>query len=500
MIWLAWVFPRVAPVFGLLTAFAPSIGAGPIADLPAKPRLIVMADMGNEPDEVQQMLHLLMYANRIDIEGLIACSGKYLHADRTDGRTETRPELFHQLIDAYALVRDRLETHEPGWPKAQDLRAVVKSGTAKYGLPAVEPGHGNEASRLIEASLLKDDPRPLYLVCNAGANTLAQALVDVAEGRSPEAMTAICEKIIVFENGAQDHSGAWIAGRFPAIRWHRSNRQTYSYGGPGPANGPYTWEPFSRDPQGQHTWAEEHIVKNHGPLGALYPRREFNGRLHYIEGGGTVPWLGLTNRGLTDPERLWWGGWSGRFSRERQKNVYSRHQDIRPDEHNYKDFTMFASDSEEDVWTDQVYGETFAGPYVPVWRFRRAMMNDFRARMDWCVLPYEEANHPPTAALGEDRSDAIVRRSVRPGERVELDASRSTDPDGDAIRVRWEPYPEAGTYSGELTVADGTATRTTFAVPADAAGTEIHLLLLVNDESPIVPLTDYRRLVLTVSQ
>jgi hypothetical protein len=27
-------------------------------------RLIVMADMGNEPDEEQQMTHLLMYANR----------------------------------------------------------------------------------------------------------------------------------------------------------------------------------------------------------------------------------------------------------------------------------------------------------------------------------------------------------------------------------------------------------------------------------------------------
>lgn len=57
-----------------------------------KSRLIVMADMGNEPDEMQQMAHLLIYANRVDIEGLIACSGKYLHADRTDGRTETHPE------------------------------------------------------------------------------------------------------------------------------------------------------------------------------------------------------------------------------------------------------------------------------------------------------------------------------------------------------------------------------------------------------------------------
>jgi hypothetical protein len=57
-----------------------------------KSRLIVMADMGNEPDEEQQMAHLLMCANMVDLEGLITWSGKYLRADRTDGRTKVHPE------------------------------------------------------------------------------------------------------------------------------------------------------------------------------------------------------------------------------------------------------------------------------------------------------------------------------------------------------------------------------------------------------------------------
>jgi hypothetical protein len=72
-----------------------------VTALPSKSRLIVMADMGNEPDEEQQMAHLLMYANKVDLEGLIACSGKYLHADRKDGRTKTRPDLFHKLVDGH---------------------------------------------------------------------------------------------------------------------------------------------------------------------------------------------------------------------------------------------------------------------------------------------------------------------------------------------------------------------------------------------------------------
>lgn len=67
-------------------------GAEALSPIPSiRTRLIVMADMGNEPDEEQQMTHLLLYANRVDLEGLIACSGKSLHADRTDGRTKIRP-------------------------------------------------------------------------------------------------------------------------------------------------------------------------------------------------------------------------------------------------------------------------------------------------------------------------------------------------------------------------------------------------------------------------
>lgn len=150
-------------------------------------------------------------------------------------------------------------------------------------------------------------------------------------------MRAICERLIVFENGAQDNSGGWIVGKYPAIAWHRSNHQTYSYGGPGEAEGPYTWEPFPHTPEGQDAWAQKHIMNDHGALGAVFPTRVVNGHVHFIEGGGTIPWMGLVNHGLTDPQRLHWGGWSGRFSRERHANVLSRHREIREDEQSYDD-------------------------------------------------------------------------------------------------------------------------------------------------------------------
>ena len=35
-------------------------------------RLIILADMGNEPDEEQQMTHMLVNCNEFDLKGLIA--------------------------------------------------------------------------------------------------------------------------------------------------------------------------------------------------------------------------------------------------------------------------------------------------------------------------------------------------------------------------------------------------------------------------------------------
>jgi hypothetical protein len=65
----------------------------------------------------------------------------------------------------------------------------------------------------------------------------------------------------------------------------------------------------------------------------------------------------------------------------------------------------------------------------------------------------------------------------------------------------WWNYPEAGrkSYGRSLTIENATASEISLAIPADAAGRELHLILEVWDESPIVPLVDYRRAVITVA-
>ncbi|MGC6505772.1 MAG: nucleoside hydrolase-like domain-containing protein [Coraliomargaritaceae bacterium] len=467
-----------------------------------KPRLLIMADMGNEPDEEQQMIHMLLYSNEFDLEGLVACSGLYLHSDVQYDRNRmvVHPELFTKLIDAYTLVRKNLCRHDDGWPTPDYLHSIVRSGSNIFGIDAVKPGASNEASRFIEAAILKKDPRKLYIVANAGTNSLAQALLDLDEKHSEETMAQLCSNIIVFENGAQDNCGAWIMSSYPQIAWHRSNYQTYCYGGPdygtfGVALGPYTWEPYEQTSDGQDAWATEHIKTGHGPLGAIYPYRN-----RFIEGGGTIPWIGLALPGLTDPGKLYWGGQSGRFSRTKHKNILSRHPEIRKDETAYGDFYMFESDSETERWTCPVEKKEYAGREVPVWRFRRSLFNDFRARMDWCVKDFKEANHNPIAALNGDTTDAILQHRVQPGQEVVLDAEASHDPDGDLLQYNWWIYQEAGTYPGSVEIENDSSVKTRLTIPDDAGGKEIHLILEVVDKNPIIPMYDFRRMVFNVIQ
>ncbi len=466
-----------------------------------KSRLLIMADMGNETDEEQQMVHMLMYSNMYDLEGLVACSGLYLHSGiKSKFRSKVHPELFTKLINGYSNVLENLKQHAKGWPDPAVLHSIVKPGSDVFGIDAVKEGNANEGSKLIAAAILKKDPRKLYIVANAGTNTLAQALVDLDKDHSDDEMKKLCRNIIVYENGAQDNAGAWIANKYPHIYWHRSNRQTYAYGGPdkgkfGSALGPYTWRPYKRDSDGQDQWANEHIKNNHGALGTLFPRRN-----RFIEGGGTAPWMGLAFHGLSDPQHLYWGGQSGRFSRTKHKNIWSRHKSIKNDEQKYGDFYMYEADSESETWTDPVEQESFSGYEVPVWRFRRAMFNDFRARMDWCVKPYDQANHNPIAAFGDDRSDSIIHLKARSGQIIDLDATASKDPDGDSLHVTWWVYRQAGTYDNDINISHATSAKTKLKIPDDASGKEIHLILEIQDDNEIVSMYDFRRIVINVGK
>jgi hypothetical protein len=472
-------------------------------------RLVVLADMGNEADEMQQMMHLLVYNNEIDIEGLFAVTGIWLHPNFKGDpyRRKLHPELFDSLINGYSKVFENLRLHANGWKSPEYLQSIVKTGQSNYGIDGVGEGKTSQGSEFLTKIILKDDPRPVYIVVNAGSNTLAQALWDYRNTHSKSEIDAFVSKLIVYENGAQDDAGGWIVSQFPAIHWIRSNYQTYAYGGSPEGNDksytklqPCAWEPYPFSAEGAHAWAKENIQTKHGALGNLYPDRIMGNRFWPLEGGGTVPWLGLTSGGLYDPYHPNWGGFSGRYTSVKKSNVWSRHAVIaQREKEDYGEFKVFTDTS--DNWVDPSDKKVYSDNNTPIHRWQQLLFDDFKCRMDWCVEPYEKANHNPVIVLNDTKNHTIVNITALPGEKLSFNASKSYDPDkNQKLTFSWWFYPEAGNYKGDITLKNRDQKKLVFTVPIDASNKQIHLILDVYDDSNIAPMHDIRRIVIHVKE
>ena len=481
-----------------------------------KKRFIILTDMENEPDDSQTMVRLLLYCNEIDIEGLIAVTSCWL-------KDEVYPQSIVSRIQAYGIVRPNLMRHASGWPEVDSLLSVTGGGQRGFGMDAVGDGKSTDGSEIIIRSLMRNDPRPVYIAINAGANTLSQALYDMKKRLDPETLAVCLKKIRVLDDSGQDNAGAWINQTFPQVFYVRNSPQVYGLNGPDLNMGPQPWKPLN-----QYEWAQEHVRTRHGILGELFPQRiiRFKGtgvpsgvvQLMYwfMDGGGTTGVLHVLNNGLNAADELSWGGWGGRFSWEKRK-IYAGESaeaamdqgfarksagavNTSIDESAYEWGDMYGC--APDTWYDEDEDILYANNiFAPLWRFRKDILFDFQARMDWCVADYAHANHHPIARLnGDDGERAIMAAKVMPGETVSLDASASTDPDGDSLYFRWWIYPEAGTCGAHIDLGDCQDSVLSFTIPTDARlGSTIHLILEVFDDNQIVSLKSYRRIVLTVA-
>ncbi|MDX1286386.1 MAG: hypothetical protein R3182_15310, partial [Draconibacterium sp.] len=130
--------------------------------------------------------------------------------------------------------------------------------------------------------------------------------------------------------------------------------------------------------------------------------------------------------------------------------------------------------------------------FKPIWRWSEAFQNDFAARADWCVKPFEEANHPPVVKVDK------LNVSTKPGSKIQLNAKGTSDPDGDKLNYKWWQYEEADTFAGSLDIENSTQQKVSFTVPSDAkSGETIHIIVEVSDNG-LPQLTRYQRVVLTI--
>jgi hypothetical protein len=134
----------------------------------------------------------------------------------------------------------------------------------------------------------------------------------------------------------------------------------------------------------------------------------------------------------------------------------------------------------------------FSGAGVTLWRWREAFQNDFAARMLWTTRAPAEANHAPVVRLAH-----AAELRVKAGDWITLDASPTTDPDGDSLSFLWFAYPEAGTLKEPLQLGTENMRRNSFRVPDTSGAATTHVIVQVTDRGEPA-LTRYQRVILHI--
>lgn len=242
-----------------------------------RPRVVVSSDIGgSDPDDFQSMVHLLVYADALGVEGLIASPpGK--------GRVSD----ILEVLAAYEQDYPRLARHSKRYPSPDALRRLVKQG-AEDPAPAAGWSKPTEGSRWIVERAKAADPRPLWIIVWGSLTDVAQAVHDEP---------AIKKKLRVFSIGSwntkQDRAARdYLYREHPDLWWIESDTTFRGMYVGGEQDGEW----------GNRAFLARH-VKGHGALGDLLVRKKRD-----LKMGDTPSLLYLLRGDADDPTAPHWGG------------------------------------------------------------------------------------------------------------------------------------------------------------------------------------------------
>ena len=437
-----------------------------------KPRVAILTDIapGNvEPDDMESMVRLMVYADQLEIEALITTTGW-----NCDPYPVEWADSLHRVIDAYEqdvhklmarsgqkrflpLKKEQGQQRIGYWPSPEYLRSRVAMGSLRSGIGVIGEGNQSAGSDLIIRLVDEKDPRPLWVCCWGGANTLAQAIWQVKQQRTTEELKAFLHKLRVYTITDQDMVYAMRMNR--AYSSHQWLRREFA------DDLLFIWDEsawLSQCELGSQNWQQyASEIQGKGRLGGVYPTYKYG-----VE-GDTPSFLHVLPNGLHNPDEPEQIGWAGCFRRG------------------------ICPDSLTTAWTNwQQPQKGISRSYEE--RFYPAIFRDFAARMAW--VQNGAGNRNPIVIVNGSRGIRPIEVSARAGETIALDASRSFDPDGHQLSFKWWIQTDAG-HCPEGVTLSGQGSQASLSIPAGSERTEIHVICEVEDNGPIA-LCSYRRIII----
>ncbi len=240
-------------------------------------RVIVSSDIGgSDNDDYQSMIHFLVYADVMDVEGLIASPPQ-----------RGRARNILEVLNAYETDYPALVHAAKDYPAPERMRALVKQGAVD---PAPEAGfsEATEGSRWIVERARANDPRPLYVLVWGSITDVAQAVHD-----APDTKTRLRVYSIGAWNTAQDRAARnYLYEQHKDLWWIESDT-TF--------RGMYVGGNQDGDLENR-AFLDAH-VRNHGALGRLLVEK-----LGAIKMGDTPSVLYMLAGDPDDPTSEHWGG------------------------------------------------------------------------------------------------------------------------------------------------------------------------------------------------
>ncbi len=241
-------------------------------------RVIISTDIGGgDEDDIQSMVHYLLYSDLFDTEGIISSPTQ-----------KGRKADILKVIDKYQKDYPNLKTHSDKYPEPDYLRSITKQGAIN---PAPQKGYGNptEGSKWIIHCAKKKDSRPIYVLVWGAITDVAQALHD-----EPGIKKKIRVYFIASWNQKQDQNAFGYIDENHKDLWLIHNNSTF--------RGWYIGGNQNED-RGNKSFVDKH-VRNHGELGKYFVPLKAGS----IKMGDTPSYAFLLRGNPDDPTKESWGG------------------------------------------------------------------------------------------------------------------------------------------------------------------------------------------------